>query len=80
MSWSLRLPPRRSPAVLLGVSQGILFAAHAPKWKKVLVPGSLNRPLCAGTPDSPKQLSATCGAHLALGVATQFEELPITAA
>ena len=80
MSRSLRLQPRRSPAVLLGVSQEILFAAYAPKSKKALVPGSPNRPFFAATPDSPKQLSATCGAHLALGVPNESEELPITAA
>jgi hypothetical protein len=80
MSWSLTLSPRLSPAVLLGVSKET-FRSHArPKSTRSFGRRAIIRLSCVPPHNFPEQLSAPCGACLALGVRTQRKELPITAA
>ena len=80
MSWSLMLSPRLSPAVLLGVSKETFRSAARPKAMKSSGPRVNSRRICTASHYFPEQLSAPCGARLALGVTAQFKELPITAA
>jgi len=80
MSWSLTLSPRLSPAVVLGVSQETFRSARVPSLTDRADQRALSRPIFTPTHNSPKQLSAPCGAQLTLGVRNRSEEQPITAA
>ena len=80
MSWSLTLSPRLLPAVLLGVSKETFRSPALPKSMRSSGPGANTRRISAATHDFPEQLSAPCGALLALGAHTDLKELPITAA
>jgi hypothetical protein len=80
MSWSLRLSQRLSPAVLLGVSQETFQSARMSGSSTSVNQPALRLRTFSPTHNFPEQLSAPCGARLALGVPTKHEELPITAA
>ena len=80
MSWSLTLSPRLSPAVLLGVSKETFRSSSMSRVMTLPSKHAISGLNFAATRIFPEQLSVPCGAHLALGVTTQFKELPITAA
>jgi hypothetical protein len=80
MSWSLRLSPRLSPAVLLGVSEETFRDPAQPQSTRSSTAHAISRLIEIAPRYFPEQLSAPCGARLALGVPATRKELPITAA
>jgi len=80
MSWSLTRPPRLSPAVLLGVSQGTLRIPTRPKSTRSACAGANSRLIHAAPHNFPEQMGALSGIRLALGVLAELKELPISAA
>jgi hypothetical protein len=80
MSWSLTLSPRLSPAVLPGVSKETLRSPARLEPTQSSGARSNSQLICIAPHDFPEQLSAPCGALLALGANTELKELPITAA
>ena len=80
MCWSLMLSPRLSPAVLLGVSKETFPGPAGLEPMRFSGAHPNSRQICIAPHDFSEQLSAPCGARLALGVPATRKELPITAA
>lgn len=80
MSWSLTLSPRLSPAVWLGVSEETPSSFPTSTNSMRSPDAVISELTSAAAHNFPEQLSAPCGACLALGVPATRKELPITAA
>ena len=80
MSWSLTLSLPLSPAVLLGVSKETFRNPARLEPTQYSGARANSRQICIARHDFSEQLSAPCGARLALGVPATRKELPITAA